>query len=177
MKKHFTSSNNTILIVAALCCMGYVASLFLTYSFIVMPGLSIIDDRSFVAAFQGLESRFAFEPSGYSNIPAMIAFPGSLILTLIAALVHRRHRSGKWILASLLLFIIGMISTFMVNLPANEFIYNAGHPDTLNVEQIRAEFNESRWSTWNHFRSFTTTIGVLCLIRAITLKYPITANP
>jgi len=83
----------TIALFAALCCMGYVASLFLTYSFIVMPGLASLDDSAFVKAFQALETRFqnashisGYKPFGYGNIVASIAFPGALlfcVLTLV----------------------------------------------------------------------------------------------
>lgn len=155
-----------LLILSATLCVGYVASLFLTYSFIVMPGLSIIDDQSFVAAFQGLESRFAFETSGYSNIPAMIAFPGSIILLLVLCFKCWKDSSWKFIFATLMLFILGMISTFIVNLPSNEFIYNNGILHTTYPSQIRTQFDEQAWTNWNHFRAFTTSVGVLLLIKA-----------
>ncbi len=161
-KNHFPK----FLLLAATICMGYVASLFLTYSFIVMPGLSIIDDRSFVAAFQGLESRFAFESSGYANFPAMIAFPGSIILTALAVWFFRKEKSVKLIAAAWIIFIIGMIPTFYVNLPSNEYIYTAGSVNEIDVAKVRQEFNEVAWTQWNHFRAFTTSVSTLLLIRA-----------
>jgi len=165
-----TNKYQNSLLILSIFCMGYVASLFLTYSYIVMPGLSIIDDRSFVSAFQGLESRFAFEPSGYSNLPAMIAFPGSLILTLLAAIFAKNKSIRVLVISAWVLFVAGLVSTFLVNLPSNEFIYTAGNPDNINVTKVRQEFNEIAWTNWNHFRAITTTIGVILLFKAYQIN-------
>jgi len=94
--------SQTITLFAALFCMGYVASLFLTYSFIVMPGLATLDDTAFVAAFQGLETRFqnaenipGYESFGYGNIPALIAFPGAILFCIIAIILNWKKRYNR----------------------------------------------------------------------------------
>lgn len=163
----------SVLIYLELICLAYIAGLFLTYSFIVMPGLSIIDDKSFVAAFQGLESRFAFESSGYANIPAMIAFPGALIFGISAAIANRKTAYVRWLILAFVLFFTGMISTVIINLPANEAIYTAGDPDIIDVAQVRMDFNEVQWLNWNHFRTLTTCLAIACLIRSINLIHSI----
>jgi len=164
-----TRFHNFILL-AALFCLGYIASLFLTYSFIVMPGLATLDDTAFVAAFQGLETRFqngeqipGYESFGYGNIPALIAFPGALIFLIISGILNWKTRAFKWIIAALLLFLAGMITTILYNLPSNIGIFTAGDPSQIDVTQTRIDFNESAWLKWNHFRSFTTTLAMLCV--------------
>jgi len=170
MDTYQASRYQNILIYAALFCLGYIASLFLTYGFIVMPGLSIIDDRAFVAAFQGLESRFATEPSGYANIPAMIAFPGVFLFGILAFIMKWKKKYSRWIIAALLLFVVGMISTALVNLPSNVAIYTAGDPNLIDVTQVRADFNETAWANWNHFRTVTTILAMVCLMRVLNIK-------
>lgn len=162
-----------VLIFATLFCMGYVASLFLTYSFIVMPGLAtIVDDSAFVAAFQGLETRFQNaenQSSAFWNIPATIAFPGAILFALIGSFIYRKKKYGRWILAALFLFIIGMVTTVLYNLPSNVTIFAAGDPNIIDATQVRANFNEVAWLNWNHFRAATTTLAVLFLMRALYL--------
>ena len=102
----------TIILFAALFCMGYIASLFLTYGFIIMPGLAGIDDQAFVTAFQGLETRFqntddvpGYKSFGYGNIPALIAFPGAFILCLISGILNWKTKQFRWIVAAFFYFL------------------------------------------------------------------------
>jgi len=162
-----------ITLIAAILCLGYVASLFLTYGFIVMPGLATLDDRAFVAAFQGLETRFqnaenipGYEPYGYGNIPALIAFPGAILFSIVAVIQNWKKRNLSWIIAALVLFLAGMATTVLYNLPSNVAIFTAGDPNTIDVEQVRQAFNETAWTNWNHFRAFTTTLAMICLMKA-----------
>lgn len=157
-------------ILAALFCMGYVASLFLTYSFIVMPGLAGLEDMAFVAAFQGLETRFqdagalaGYESPGYGNIPALIAFPGAILFSVIAAFLNWKTIHLKWIISAFILFLMGMAATLMYNLPANLEIFSAGNPSEIDAAQIRENFNERVWLYSNHFRAMTTTLATFCL--------------
>lgn len=167
----------TFSIFAAVLCMGYVASLFLTYSFIVMPGLAGLDDRSFVAAFQGLETRFqnadnlpGYETFGYGNIPALIAFPGAILFSIVAIVLNRKNSYLKWIIAALLLFIAGMITTLLYNLPSNIELFAAGDPNVINVTQVRQNFNEAAWLNWNHFRALTSTLATFCFVKIILVN-------
>lgn len=177
MKNLQSSRYPTIAILAGLFCMGYVASLFLTYSFVVMPGLYTIDDAAFVSAFQGLETRFqnaenlpGYRSVGFGNLPGLIAFPGAPLFSIIALVLNRKTRSAKWIFAAIILFIAGMITTVLYNLPSNEFIFMAGEPKLIDVAQVRKDFNETAWINWNHFRGITTTVATFCLTWALYLR-------
>jgi len=177
MKNSLATRYQNISIFTALFCMGYVASLFLTYSFIVMPGLAGLDDRTFVAAFQGLETRFqnasdfpGYIPFGYGNIPALIAFPGALIFSLLAGFLHLKTTHFKWILLAIVLFLAGMVSTVLYNLPANFEIFAAGDSSQINVSEVRRNFNEKVWLYSNHFRAMTTTCATFCLSWTLYVK-------
>jgi len=170
MKKFQSNQFQNVILITALFCLGYIASLFLTYSFIVMPGLFTLDDRAFVAAFQGLETRFqnaeqipGYESFGYGNIPALIAFPGAIVCLIIAGILNWKTIQFRWIIAAFIIFIAGMITTVMYNLPSNIGIFTAGDPKLIDVKQVRLDFNESSWLRWNHFRALTTSIAMLCL--------------
>lgn len=174
---HASFKYQRLCIYAALFCMGYVACLFLTYGFVVMPGLATIDDTSFVAAFQGLETRFQSIDNqshlksavSFGNIPALIAFPGAMLFAIMAILFKWKGKCVLWLMVALALFGTGMITTVMYKLPSNEFIFNAGNPNVIDTTKVRAEFNEASWAIWNHFRTATTSLAFLCLLRAVRL--------
>ncbi len=182
MKKKRLSQYHTIALFAGFCCMGYVASLFLTYSFIVMPGLATIGDSAFVEAFQGLETRFQNAENsapkhslGYGNVPAMIAFPGALLFSLLAIALGWKKSYTRWVLVAIVLFTLGMITTVLYNLPSNVAIFAAGDPNLIDVGQVRQEFNEKAWLFWNNFRATTTTMATFFLAWALYLKIRSTA--
>lgn len=163
-----------IFLFASLLCVGYVASLFLIYSFIVMPGIAGLDDQAFVAAFQGLETRFQstdglenYTPFGYGNIPTMVAFPGAILFLLISIFYFRKTKYLKWLILALALFIAGMVSTFIYNLPSNIYIFSAGDPNVLDVSSVRQNFNEKAWLYANHFRAISSSLACLCLCKIL----------
>ena len=177
MKNHQSTRYQKLTILASILCTGYIASLFLTYSFIVMPGLATLDDRAFVAAFQGLETRFqnadnipGYESFAYGNIPALIAFPGAILFGITAIILNWKKNYLKWIIGAVVLFGIGMVSTVFYNLPFNETIFSAGDPNQIDVAQVRKDFNETAWLNWNHFRGLTTLLSMLCFMKALHLS-------
>jgi len=177
MKEQASKLYEKYFLFASLFCLGYVTSLFLTYSFIVMPALAGLDDPSFVAAFQGLETRFqnaenlpGYQSFGYGNIPAFIAFPGSIIFTIIVGFLTWKTSDFKWTMIALALFLIGMIATVIYNLPANYKIFAAGDPKLIDATLIRKNFDEKMWLNANHFRSMTSLLATICITRIIYRK-------
>jgi len=174
MKKLGLNQYQSIALFAGFCCMGYITSLFLTYGFVVMPGLATIDDAAFVKAFQGLETRFQntenyprYQSVGYGNIPAFIAFSGALLFSVTALVLGWKKKFRNWILAALILFGTGLVTTLLYNLPSNIAIFNAGDPNLIDVTKVRDEFNETAWLNWNHFRTITTFLAGACLAKAL----------
>jgi len=178
VNSNLQESGRTISVYLSLFCFGYVASLFLTYSFIVMPGLAGLDDKTFVAAFQGLETRFqnasgipGYKPYGYGNIPAMIAFPGAILFSSVAAIISWKTVGFKWIVAALVLFLAGFATTKLYNLPSNLEIFAAGDPNKIDVAKVRENFDEVAWLYLNHFRAMTASLGTFFLAWTLHLQF------
>ncbi len=147
-----------------------------------MPGLAGIDDQAFVAAFQGLETRFqnaknipGYEPYGFGNIPAIIAFPGAFLFLILSAFQNWKTQYFKWICIAIVLFIAGLTSTFIYNLPANIEIFSAGDSSQIDVATIRKNFNEKTWLHANHFRALTTCLATFCMLWILFKKLNVAA--
>ena len=148
-----------LVLYGALICLGYTASLFLTYSFTVMPGLAALDDRAFVAAFQGLESRFQGDGSQYGNLPLLIGLPGAVAFAIAAAVQFRDTSHRIWLFAVPLVLGLGIVTTLRFNLPSNLVLFAAGDPNVIDVTAVRRTFDEARWTFWNNIRAATSTLA------------------
>lgn len=158
-------SGQTILLLGSLLCLGYILSLFLTYSFIVMPGLARLDDQSFVAAFQALETRFQGATSR-GNIPALVAFPGAIVSLLVSCVVCFGQANWYWLVSASAFVLMGVLSTARFNLPSNFAIF-AEEVSADSAARVRASFDEASWAFWNDFRSVTTFLAMLCVTCAL----------
>lgn len=141
---------------------GILSGLFLTYAFTIMPALATTDDRTFVAAFQGLERMFGGFDYGI-NWPILLGFPGVPLVTAVA-IVLNWNRPLVWLLVvALVLSIATILISFTFHVPLNTVIISAGDPANIDVAKVRADFRESWWRTWNLVRSATTLGAFVCL--------------
>jgi uncharacterized membrane protein len=154
-------------LVAAMLCVGLMAGVFVVYATTIMPGLGHTDDRTFVGAFQSIDR--AIEDS---NWVAVFIF-GAFGFTILAGALHlgRDHRSALlWIVAALVLYTTAMVITGTVNVPLNDDIKAAGHPDRIaDLAAVREHFNEARWVRWNQIRAVANTAAFGCLAWALVL--------
>lgn len=147
---------------------GILAGLFLTYSFAVMPGLATVDDRTFVAAFQGLERMFGGFDYGV-NWP-ILGFVGVPLFTLVA-IAQNWRRPHVWLLvAALILSVATIVISLIFHVPFNNALTAAGDPTVIDVTQVRVDFREHAWRTWNHVRSATTVGAFVCLGLALSSR-------
>src|SRR5262245_1174134 len=130
----------TVTLLAATVTTGLSAGTFALYAHTVMPGLRSTDDRTFVAAFQALDRRIIN--------PWFIAgtFFGALALTAAATIANRSEPSFRWILVALIAYVLVVVITVAVHVPMNDAIKAAGDPAVINVREVRARFDESRWA-------------------------------
>lgn len=159
-------------------CAGILAGFFLTYAHTIMPGLGATGDRTFVGAYQEVEravSEGAEGPGGFNWVVAVTYFGGTL-LTAVAIVLNRRRPMVWWIVAALVLLIATIVMTSIFNVPLNNEIIAAGDPDTIDVAQVRADFRESWWRTWNIVRSVTSTAAFGCLAWALFLRGKMTSR-
>ena len=154
-----------LLLVAAAVAVGLTAGLLFGFACAVMPGLSGADDRTFVAAFQGIDRAIV-------NPLFMAAFIGAVVLPLGAVVLHLggdQRSVLPWTVAALAFSLATVAITRAVHLPLNAQIKAAGDPDRIaDLAAVRAGF-EARWVRWNVVRTATSTAALACL--AVALFY------
>ena len=156
----------TVVLVAATLSVGMMAGVMALYANTLMPGLGRTEDRTFVGAFQAIDTRII-------NPLFLMTFLGGLALTVLAAVLHlgEEFRSPlPWIVAAAALYLATVIVTLSVNVPLNDGIKAAGSPDQIaDLAAVRSAFNETKWVRWNLVRVVTTTAAFGCLAWALVL--------
>jgi uncharacterized membrane protein len=151
-----------VLIVATLA-VGLMAGVFGLYANTIMRGLGRTDDRTFVGAFQAID-RAIINPLFLST------FFAALVVTAAAAVLHLDDDVLAWIVVAFVLYLVGLVITFAVNVPLNDAIKAAGEPDAIDVGAVRRRFDEARWSRWNLVRALVTLASFACLACALALR-------
>ena len=153
-------------LLAATMTMGIGAGVFQLYVFAIMPGLGRTDDRTFVGAFQQIDTAII-------GPWLFFFFFGALGFTALAVALHigADERSAlPWIGGAFVLHLAVVVITLVVNVPLNDEIKAAGDPDqTADLAAVRDRFNESRWVIWNIVRAVAATIAFGCLAWALVL--------
>jgi uncharacterized membrane protein len=149
-------------LIAAILTMGLMAGVFSLYSHAIMPGLRKTDDRTFVGAFQAIDTAII-------NPWFLPMFFGALVLSVIAAALNLGEGSVlPWTIAALVLYLLSFVITVRINVPLNNAIKAAGDPDEIaDLAGVRSRFDEDRWTRMNHVRAVATTIALGCLAWAL----------
>lgn len=142
----------TVSLIAATMSTGLMAGVFGLYAHTIMPGLRTTDDRTFIAAFQSIDTAI-INPW---FIGAM--FLGAAVFTTVAAVANRSTPAFAWILGALVAYLVTVIITAAVHVPLNDAIKAAGNPDRIiDLHRVRSNFHETRWAAWNLVRTITST--------------------
>lgn len=140
-------------LVAGTVLMGLSAGLFVTFSMAVMPGLRRVGDAAFVEAMRGINLAILNPVFG-------VIFGGAFVVTAVALVLGWSDSSRPWVLAALVLYVVGAyVITFAVNVPMNDAL-EAG---TGSATALRETF-EDRWVAWNLARSVLTTSALVTLV-------------
>jgi uncharacterized membrane protein len=154
-------------LIAATMTIGLMAGAFGLYAHTIMPGLGKTDDRTFVGAFQQIDTAII-------NPLFIPTFVGALGLTGLAVALHlaEDERSAlPWIVAAFVLYLAVFVITLGVNVPLNDDIKAAGNPDHLaDLAAVRQRFDEARWAAWNIVRAIASTTALGCLAWALVLQ-------
>ncbi|TDE13115.1 DUF1772 domain-containing protein [Jiangella asiatica] len=146
---------------------GLTAGVFVDWSNTIMPGLSDVDDRTFVVAFQALDSAIT------NPLFLGVGYIGALLFTGLSVALHRRAEQRPalmWIGAALVFYLLVFVITFSVHEPLNEEIRSAGDPDTdAGFAAARAQLDEAMWTAWNTVRAVASTIAFGCLTWALAI--------
>lgn len=140
-------------LVAATVLMGLSAGLFATFSYVIMPGLRRASDATFVDAMRGINIAIL-------NPVFALTFGGAFFVTLLALVLGWGDSSRPWVIAGLVLYVVGAyVITFAVNVPMNDAL-EAGKGSAASLR----ETFEDKWTRWNHVRSVLTTSALVCLV-------------
>lgn len=156
-----------LLLAASTIAVGLTAGLLFGFGCAVMPGLARAGDRTFVAAFQGIDRMIVRQPM------FLVAFIGAVVLPGVAALLQLGSDQPAvlvWTLAALAGSVATVAITRIVHLPLNARIQAAGDPDQIpDLAAVRAAF-EPRWVRWNLVRTATSTAALACLAVALLVS-------
>ena len=148
---------NISLFFSTLLC-SLVTGFILTYAIVVMPGLSKLDDKEFIKAFQVTDGIIQ------NNQPIFILiWVGSIIsvlITIIISIFTLGILEGWKIIFVSLVYLIGVQAiTIIIHLPLNRRIQkidiNSTSSQSLNEERKNFE------TKWNYFNNIRTVIAFL----------------
>ena len=153
-------------LLAATMTIGIGAGVFQLHTFAIMPGLRKTDDRTFVGAFQQIDTAII-------GPWLFLFFFGALGFTALAAALHlgADERSVlPWIGGAFVLHLAVVGITIGINVPLNDKIKAAGDPSRItDLAAVRERFHEARWVGWNLFRAVASTVAFGCLAWALVL--------
>lgn len=161
----------TVSLLLAVLTVGAMAGVMGLYANTIMPGLRRTDDRTFVGAFQAIDTSII-------NPIFLPTFFGGLVFTALATVFHLGDDFDSilpWLVVALVLYLTVIVVTVVVNVPLNDGIKAAGDPDQIDVTQTRQDFNEARWVRWNLVRTGLTLAAFICLAWALVLLGRVTA--
>lgn len=160
------SLTDILFIISILFC-ALVTGFIFTYAIVVMPGLSKLNDKDFIRAFQVTDAVIQ------NNHPLfMLAWVGSIIslfgLNLMSILIH--GLTGAWMLLLIgAIYLIGVQGlTVTIHLPLNNRL-QAIEVDILDNDQLSKErMNfEPKWNYFNCIRTgiaFAVSVALLILM-------------
>lgn len=156
----------TATLILAILTLGLLAGIFVDWSNAVMPGLSDVDDRTFVEAFRALDDAI-------TSPLFLLGFTGALPLIGLVAVLHLgadRRLALMLICAAFALYLAVVVITIGVNVPLNEKLQDAGplHSDA-DFAAARAVLDETAWAAWNAVRAVASTLAFGCLIWALAV--------
>ncbi len=153
-------------LLAATMTMGIAAGVYQLYAFAIMPGLRRSDDRTFVGAFQQIDTAIV-------GPFLLVFFFGPLVFSALAGALHfgADERSAlPWIGGAFILQLVVLVITFAINVPVNDEIKAAGNPGEIgDLATVRERFNEAKWGSWNLCRVGASTFAFGCLAWALVL--------
>ena len=160
---------NISLFFSTLLC-SLVTGFILTYAIVVMPGLSKLDDKEFIKAFQVTDGIIQ------NNQPIFILiWVGSIISvvsTIIISIFTLGILEGWKIIFVSLVYLIGVQAiTIIIHLPLNRRIQkidiNSTNLQSLNEE--RKNF-ETKWNYYNNIRTGIAVFVVLIFLLILTMR-------
>ena len=142
----------------------------LTYAIIVMPGLSKLDDKEFIKAFQVTDGIIQ------NNQPIFILiWVGSIISvlgTIITSILSLGIVEAWLIIFAGVIYLLGVQGiTILIHLPLNKHIQkidiNSINSQTLS--EVRKNF-ETKWNYFNNIRTGIALFVILIFLLILTIR-------
>ena len=148
---------NISLFFSTLLC-SLVTGFILTYAIVVMPGLSKLDDKEFIKAFQVTDGIIQ------NNQPIFILIWVGSIISVVSTIIISIFTLGlleawKIIFVSLVYLIGVQAITIIIHLPLNRRIQNIDINST-NLQSLNEE-RKNFETKWNYFNYIRTIIAFL----------------
>lgn len=153
-------------LLASLLSVGLMAGLFTGFSYAVMPGLEVLDDRAWIAVMQRINQVIL-------NGWFMTAFLGSVLFTIAALALDwfsDDRSASPWIAIGLVLALAMFIGTMAVNVPMNNRIEAAGDPAAIDDPAALREAIAAKWTAWNTVRGVASLGSLLALAWALVVR-------
>jgi len=157
------------LIFSILLC-ALVTGFILTYAVVVMPGLSKLDDKGFIKAFQVTDGIIQ------NNQPLFILIWVGSIVSVLGTIITSIISLGiieAWLIISVgIVYLLGVQGiTISIHLPLNKRIQkiniNSTNYQTLSEE--RKNF-ETKWNYFNNIRTGIAFFVILIFLLIITMR-------
>ena len=147
-----------------------VTGFILTYAIVMMPGLSNLDDKEFIKAFQVTDGIIQNDQPIFIVIwIGSIVFVLSTIITSILCLGILDAWLIIFVSVVYLLLVQGI--TILIHLPLNKSIQNidinSSNFQTLSKERIAFE---KKWNYFNNIRTVVAFIVVLIFLSILTIR-------
>ena len=148
---------NISLFFSTLLC-SLVTGFILTYAIVVMPGLSKLDDKEFIKAFQVTDGIIQ------NNQPIFILIWVGSIISVVSTIIISIFTLGilegwKIIFVSLVYLLGVQVITIIIHLPLNKRIQNIDINST-NLQSLNEE-RKNFEKKWNYFNNIRTVIAFL----------------
>ena len=148
---------NISLFFSTLLC-SLVTGFILTYAIVVMPGLSKLDDKEFIKAFQVTDGIIQ------NNQPIFILIWAGSIISVVSTIIISIFTLGlleawKIIFVSLFYLLGVQAITIIIHLPLNRRIQNIDINST-NLQSLNEE-RKNFETKWNYFNYIRTIIAFL----------------
>ena len=152
-----------VLILATFLC-SLVAGFLFAFAVVVMPGISSLNDREFIRAFQVIDRLIQ------DNQPLFVlVWVGSIVALLASAVLGIWQLAGVerlLIIFAALVYLLGVqLPTAIINVPLNNQLQILD-VDAMNETTQRAARNdfEPRWNRWNLIRTLFASLASVLLI-------------
>ena len=147
-----------------------VTGFILTYALVIMPGLSKLDDKEFIKAFQVTDGIIQ------NNQPIFILIWVGSIVSVFSTIITSILSLGildAWLIifVSVVYLLLVQGITILIHLPLNKSIQNidinSSNSETLS--KMRKTF-ETKWNYFNNVRTVVAFFVVLIFLSILTIR-------